>query len=167
MRNYPPRACLACLGVAKRARAAVAVAAGGRRWPPVGGQPKLIEGIAYSLRTNNEKNTLGSCGFFFSKPATARPSEAARTRRNRAPCVVRSVWWPCRERPPPQFIEGVQYELTYELRNFISGPCNSNFAKPTTGLPSEDTRIRKSRFGVDSRLQSWDETVDWAYCRKA
>ena len=35
MRNYPPRACLvACLGVAKRARAVVAVAAGGW-WPPV------------------------------------------------------------------------------------------------------------------------------------
>ena len=78
MRNYPPRACLACLGVAKRARAAVAVAAGGRRWPPVGGQPKLIEGIAYSLRTNNEKNTLGSCGFFFQNqqpPVLPRPRE--------------------------------------------------------------------------------------------
>ena len=65
IRNYPPRACLACLGVAKRARAAVAVAAGGRRWPPVGGQPKLIEGMAYSLRTNNEKKYLGSCDYFF------------------------------------------------------------------------------------------------------
>ena len=124
MRNYPPRACLARLGVAKRARAAVAVAAGGRRWPPVGGQPKpeLTEGIYYSLRTNNEKITSGSAGFLFSKPATARPSEAARTRRNRTPCVVRSVWWSSRERPPPRkFIEGVQYELTYELRNFYLG----------------------------------------------
>ena len=65
MRNYPPRACLACLGVAKRARAAVAVAAGGRRWPPVGGQPKLIEGIAYSLRTNNEKIPWDPAVFFF------------------------------------------------------------------------------------------------------
>ena len=73
MRNYSPRACLACLGVAKRARAAVAVAAGGRRWPPVGGQPKLIEGIAYSLRTNNEKKYLGILRFFSFKTSN-RPS---------------------------------------------------------------------------------------------
>ena len=65
IRNYCPRACLACLGVAKRARAAVAVAAGGRRWPPVGGQPKLIEGMAYSLRTNNENITSGPATIFF------------------------------------------------------------------------------------------------------
>ena len=35
----------------------------------------------------------GSCDSHCTKPATARPSEAARTRRNRTPCVVRSVWW--------------------------------------------------------------------------
>ena len=56
----------------------------------------------------------------------------------------------CRERPPPQFIEGVQYDLTYELRIFlISGPFDSNSVKPTTGLPPEDTRI------PDTKIPLW------------
>ena len=46
---------------------------------------------------------------------------------------------------PPRIHRGNASRTTYEVQKFTSGPCDSNPAKPTTGLPPEAIGTRRNR----------------------